>query len=453
MEFENLKKTPVYGALSAMGKRIFLPQGIIYWAGLAKKNAKINGTIGTAMGNELKDLMKDPGQDRVTFYLKNLGDHVDPGLDPATISRYAPVAGIPALRQKWKDWILEKTGLKEQAGASELLTLPVVTNGLTNGVFLTGSLFLDPGDLVLLSNKHWGNYDTILGLNLGASIDTFNTFNGKDFDIDSLVEKTIEHIDKQGKAVVLLNFPNNPSGYVPTTGTIESIADALVKVATEKKKPLVVICDDAYESYVYDENAEVRSIFSFMVGKCPFLIPVKLDGASKEFLFYGGRVGFITVATSKEWKAPLDEVKRELDNKLSGVIRSTISNASHVSQQLVLKLMEERGKSLQERQKVINVLKDRWEVFNGACRSLEEPGKGLYFDPFQGGFFAFLNLPAGVKARDFATRLIEEHKIGVIPIEKSNIGVNGIRVAYCSMLEDEIKTAIKAIKETLTKVM
>jgi len=57
MEFEVIKKTPLYNALSEQGKRIYLPQGIFHWSGRAKKEAEIMGTIGSAFGYE-KDFIE-----------------------------------------------------------------------------------------------------------------------------------------------------------------------------------------------------------------------------------------------------------------------------------------------------------------------------------------------------------------------------------------------------------
>ncbi|MBD3186418.1 aminotransferase class I/II-fold pyridoxal phosphate-dependent enzyme [Candidatus Bathyarchaeota archaeon] len=451
MEFKALARTPIFKALSTTGKRIFLPQGIFYWAGMAKKKASINGTIGTAMGNEIKDLLEDGTTGRGTFFIKSMKDHLGTGLKAGNVASYAPIAGLPDLRSTWRDWILEKTGLAG-GGMEDAITLPVVTNGLTNGIFFIGKLFADPGDHVLTSSKHWGNYDTILHLNLGATVSTFNTFKGKEFDVEDLGKQVRILLKKQGKLLLLLNFPNNPSGYVPDTTTMKQIASEVDQACKELEKPLIVICDDAYEGYIYDETADTLGLFPYLVERCkdnPHLIPVKLDGASKELLFYGGRVGFMTFAVSPASKGVLEEIKKELDNKLSGMVRSTISNASRVSQELVLQLLSNKVKSFKERGDVINVLKERWTVFMEQCKQIEATSKGIYFDPFQGGFFAFLNLPSSFPAKEIATKLIDDHALGVIPIEKPDIGVNGIRIAYCSMLKSEISSAIDAISKTL----
>ncbi|MHA1849330.1 MAG: aminotransferase class I/II-fold pyridoxal phosphate-dependent enzyme, partial [Promethearchaeota archaeon] len=303
MEFKFLEQTPLNDAFSKLGKRIYLPQGIFYWAGLAKKNAKINATIGTGLGNELEYFdIKEPSQKKI-FYLEPLKEYVGKEIEPDKIAGYAPIGGLLSLRKRWKEWILSKTKLGDVKGASELVTLPIVTCGLTNGIFTMVRLFISAGEKVITTDKHWGNYDNIIKLNVGGQVETFSTFKNGKFDIESLERIVVSNIKEQGKAIILLNFPNNPTGYSPTTEEMEDIANTLIKLANEHHAPIVTLCDDAYEGYIYDERAEVRSLFSFLVDKSPYLIPVKLDGASKELLFYGGRVGFITFGLSSEWKS------------------------------------------------------------------------------------------------------------------------------------------------------
>ncbi|MHA1716025.1 MAG: aminotransferase class I/II-fold pyridoxal phosphate-dependent enzyme [Promethearchaeota archaeon] len=449
MSFEELKKTPIYPALSNFGKRIYLPNGIFYWAGLAKKAANINATIGTAKGSELPDLMTSSGKGKVTFYLKNLQNLVAGNIDPSVIASYAPIAGLPDLRKKWKSWIIKKSGIERVKELAELISIPIVTSGLTNGLHLVIRLFASEGENVIICNKRWGNYDTIIRYNVGAGITNFETFDNKEFNTSEMSEKTKETGEKQGKIILLLNFPNNPTGYCPTQDTMEKIAESLKSCAEDLEKPIIVICDDAYEGYVYDKNAEKRSLFPFLLDQSPYLIPVKIDGASKELLFYGGRVGFITFGFSSEWNVDLTKAASELENKVAGAIRSTISNTAHLSQKIVLKLLDDLESCLSNRQQVIKILEQRWKVIKEKSNEIEDPDRGILFDPFQGGFFAFLNLPSSMPADKFAKNLLENYKVGVIPISNPSTAVNGIRIAYCSMAENEIENALKLISNLL----
>nr|MDO8111954.1 aminotransferase class I/II-fold pyridoxal phosphate-dependent enzyme [Candidatus Sigynarchaeota archaeon] len=448
-DFPALNNTPIFSALSAFGKRIYLPKGIFYWAGKAK-NAAINATIGDAKGAELNQYLDVQSTKSITFFVKNISELLGSKIDASTIASYAPIQGLAELRSKWKEWILEKTGLKAVANIQSLLSTPVVVAGVTNAIYFVVKLFISEGETVLIADKYWENYDTIIGLNIGGNVDVFNTFDPKTrhFDVAAMSKKVDEIGKKQGKVVLLLNFPNNPTGYAPSPAEMAKITDAIVKSADKLKKPVIVLVDDAYEGYVYDKNAEKKSLFAYLVDKHPMVIPVKLDGASKELLFYGGRVGFITFGFSSKWGVDLKKLDEDIVDKLSGAIRGTNSNGSHISQMIVLKMMENMAKSIENRQKVIDVLTDRFNVFVKAAANLNKPEKCIYFDPYNGGFFAFLNLPKDIPADKLATKLLDEQKLGVIPVQ-TKAGVNGIRIAYCSMPVADIGPALDKIAALL----
>jgi len=247
---------------------------------------------------------------------------------------------------------------------------------------------------------------------------------------------------------MLINFPNNPTGFSPTSDEMEDIAQALINAANKLNKPLIVLTDDAYEGYVYEETAEKKSLFTFLVDKHPMLVPIKLDGVSKQLLFYGGRVGFITFGFSSAWDVDLKQLNDEVCSKISGAIRGTTSNSSHISQMLVLKLMEHLETTMENRQKVFDVLVERYNAFNAAAQKLNRPEEGIYFDPYGAGFFALLNLPPSIPADQLARRLLDEQGLGVIPVQ-SKTGVNGIRIAFSSMSVADIEASLEKIASLL----
>ncbi|MEX2757932.1 MAG: aminotransferase class I/II-fold pyridoxal phosphate-dependent enzyme, partial [Candidatus Sigynarchaeota archaeon] len=210
-DFLALKQTPIWEAFSPFGKRVYLPQGIFYWAGLAK-NAAINATIGDAKGAELNQYLDVKSTKSITFFVKNIAELLGTGVDASIISSYAPIAGLPELRAKWKDWILEKCSLKSSSNVPSLVSTPVVVAGVTNAIYFTVKFFANEGETVLVADKYWENYDTIINLNLGANLDVFNTFKDGKFDVTAMRVKAEEIGKKQGKVILLLNFPNNPTG-------------------------------------------------------------------------------------------------------------------------------------------------------------------------------------------------------------------------------------------------
>jgi aspartate/methionine/tyrosine aminotransferase len=136
--------------------------------------------------------------------------------------------------------------------------------------------------------------------------------------------------------VAFLNIPSNPGGYSPAVEERRQLKESLVEVAG--KRPLVVICDDAYAGLVFEPEIPGESLFWDLAAAHPNLIPVKVDGATKEFSFFGGRVGFLTFALDPE-----SETARILENKLKMLVRATIGSPVAASQVILLQALRKKG--------------------------------------------------------------------------------------------------------------
>ncbi|MHA1194602.1 MAG: aminotransferase class I/II-fold pyridoxal phosphate-dependent enzyme [Promethearchaeota archaeon] len=457
MEFKVIDKTPIYETFSNIGKRIYLPQGIFYWSRRAKNEGELIATIGAAQSFE-SDFKEDGSTQWIPCYLEQIQDYFK-SLKINDIVSYAPISGLPELRTIWKEWIIKKAMVKqllsekEKDNLSKYITTPIVTNGVTNGIFTCATLFLDPGEFIICPNKRWINYDNIIERMIGGRIKSFNFFKDGNIDLDSL-SSTIEEVQRdQKKIIFILNFPNNPTGYIPS----KHEASELVKLLREKNedlsKPFIILVDDAYETYVYEDKSMQRSIFYELHHIDSDVIPIKLDGISKEFLLYGGRIGFITIGLKSSWindEQELSLLKKELENKISGLLRSTISNCNHFYQALMIKILREKGiNNLEDSiDRVKVMLKQRFDLINQQLNSINN--EHLSIDPNGGGFFVFLNIsPQKASAIDFAEHLLKKYKIGVIPIENPRENINGIRIAYCSVDIKNIPKIVEKIKLAL----
>ena len=455
MNFSIIQKTPIYKAFSEIGKRIFLPEGIFYWAKRAREEAELIGTLGAAYGFE-KDFIDGGSNDWLPCYLKEITDYSR--LTVKEIVPYTSIGGLQETREIWKEWIVQKSlySNKEDILFSRLnkyITTPVITGGITNGIFQACSLFLNPSDSIIVPNKRWGNYDNIISKFIGAKSKSFEFFKNNRINIEGL-KTTIEDVAKiQEKIVILLNFPNNPTGYVPTTEEGSTLVEMLKESQLTHEKPIIVLVDDAYEPYVFKDNVLNRSIFYDLHQLDENVIPIKLDGITKELLIYGGRIGFITLGLKPSWienNGELQILKDEIHNKLEGFIRATISNCNSFYQVLIHKLFHEKGMEqiMQSRREVQNLLKERYDCINSELLKINNPNMSI--DPNSGGFFVFLNLNANkIKATEFADRLLKQYKVGIIPIEKLDENINGIRIAYCSIDLSEIPELIKRINSAL----
>ena len=450
MEFNILPKTPLYKAFSDVGKRIYLPNGIFYWSGRAKKEAEYSATLGAAYGYE-KDFIPGGSSEWLPCYLKSVRSQFQ-DFNVNHLVPYAPIPGIAGLRSAWKDIIVKKGPFihpPEIQFLKDYTTLPIITNGVTNAIFSTLLMFLSPNETVIIPNKRWGNYDNIVKL-LGGKIKSFQFFYESKLNLIGLKEVLEETASIQKKVIILLNFPNNPTGYVPTNEEKDAMIELLIEIYNKFKIPLIILIDDAYEPYVFDKNRVKHSIFYELQKLNEDIIPIKLDGVTKELLLYGARIGFITIGLKPKWvesNGELQNLKEEIDNKLSGLIRSTISNCNHFYQAIVQKLLNERGidKFLLERKTVQDLLQTRYEVINNQIATINIPG--ISIDPNGGGFFIFINIdPKIVKANVLADHLLKKYKVGIIPIEKPEENINGIRIAYCSINLDQIPEFVQRIK-------
>lgn len=409
----------VYEMLSGTGRDLFFPKGILTQAAEAKEKAyRFNATIG--MATEKGRLMHLP---TVMNML--------PSFTADQALAYAPSYGLMSLRRAWQKAEYEKN---PSLGGKDI-SLPVVTSALTHGLSVTAAMWVDPGDVVLLPDKIWGNYNLIFGVLAGAEIERFRFFDQKlDFNLKAFDSAVRTHGRRKGKIIVVLNFPNNPTGYTVSPAEADGIASSLAGAA-EDGINVVAVADDAYFGLVYREGVLAESIFARLHGLHPRLLAVKLDGATKEDLVWGLRVGFVTYgAVFEQDSRPAYEA---LEKKTAGAIRGSISNASNLSQQILLKSLESPGFE-SEKQEKFHLMRERaMEV----KRVLSSPDYSDAWDhyPFNSGYFMCLRIK-GVDAEALRLHLLEAYGIGIIAIDDSDL-----RIAFSCMEREDIQELFDTI--------
>ena len=430
--------TPLDAFLSPRGRAARMPEGIRVWGERAARAGGLDATMGVV--TVPPGILQAGGDVDSIAFLPEIRAAFG-AWTPAEVFPYAPVAGLGAFRQRWREWIAGKAaagGTPE--GLEPRLTLPVATAGVTGGLCAVGLLVLEPGERVLVPDRRWDGYDTTFGTVAGARLEPVRLLDGAAWDVPAWERAMGELVEAQGRAVCVLNFPHNPTGYVPTEEEAESFAAAAARVAERTSGRLVVICDDAYEGYVYTGRPR-GSIFYRLVDRHERLLPVKCDGITKELLFWGGRLGAVTAALPGAW----DEAAREAaavawESKLSAVVRGMISSASTAVQSLVARVLADPDAVRAAREPVLRLLAERREV---TAAALEAPAARRAFraDPFHGGLFALLHLREG-DAVETAERLLTEDRIGLVPFRDA-AGLNALRVTYATLPTDRIGEVIE----------
>lgn len=408
------EKNPiVFEMLSKRGKNIFFPKKGILGQTAEAKGTKINATIGAAV--------EDDGS---PMRLEAIASKIN--LDPSLVFPYAPSFGRPDIRAKWKSMIYEKNpGL-----SGVVLSLPVVTNALTHGISMAGYMFLDPQDQVIVPDLFWGNYNLTLTNMYGSPVVKFNLFKNGGFDLESFEAKLNE--GGIGKKVVILNFPNNPSGYTPTFAEQDAIVD-IIKASAEKGNKIVAITDDAYFGLVYEEGIAEESIFTPLSQLHENVLAVKVDGATKEDYVWGFRVGFITYGI----KGGDAALYGALEAKTAGAIRGNISNAANISQSLLLSAFESPEYADQKKAK-FEIMKRRYDAVKDALS--DEKYKACFEAiPYNSGYFMCVKLAEGLNGEEVRQVLISKYSIGLISLG------NVLRIAFSAVAAADVKEMFEGI--------
>ena len=415
-----IENKPVFRLLSDLGKRMYFPKGIISQSAEAKKHAyKYNATIGMAM---------EGGQ---TMFIPSMRKLVN-GLSATEMFAYAPTAGLPELRQIWMMEMIRKN----PSLVKKSVSMPIITSGLTHGLSIVSDLFVGENDDVVIPDMFWGNYKLIFNVMHKAKVDTFALFDENYHFNANAMEETIKKMGQ--KVVLLLNFPNNPTGYSPSTQEQQQIVQALVRQA-DAGKDIFVICDDSYFGLFFEDVIEHQSIFASLCDAHDNITAVKIDGATKEELVWGFRTGFITYGG----KALDEDAISVLEKKTMGSIRSTVSTCSTISQNIILKGMRSITYH-QEKAAVVAKMKGRYMQVKRAIEAMPEdvPLVALSFN--SGYFMTFVVKKIG--AENLRKYLLMQYGIGTI-----SIGEKYLRVAFSSVdinnIHDLFGTIFKAAKE------
>ncbi len=144
--------------------------------------------------------------------------------------------------------------------------MPIVTGGVTHALSLVGDLFVDKGDMVLLPDKFWENYELLFGVRCQAQLAAVSRSSTRPaaFNVEALRQALATRAGSW-KTVLILNFPNNPTGYSITKSEAEQIAGVL-REAAEDGRNLVVVTDDAYFGLFYGEDVAQESLFARLAG-------------------------------------------------------------------------------------------------------------------------------------------------------------------------------------------
>jgi aspartate/methionine/tyrosine aminotransferase len=413
--------------LSKSGRRYYFPHGIIAQSAESKQGAhRANATIGMAY-REGKPLLASSIADSL------------PTLNAEETVAYAPTAGVMEARKLWRELLLQKN----PSINPEHISLPVVVPGITAGISYMADLFLDEEASIITSDPCWDNYGLIFRDRRGAGMTAVPFFGSGPEELPGLdlpaIGAAVEGAAKNGAVRIILNFPNNPSGYSPTREEADALV-ALLQGVARQGRDVLVICDDAYFGLFYEENTGGESLFARLASLDERVLAVKIDGPTKEDYAWGFRMAFVTFGSQGLTAGHFDA----LIQKLMGVIRSSVSCSNTPVQHLMLRILAD-PRTIREKESFYTLLRRRYRLVKDfIAQNPDHPHlKPL---PFNSGYFMSFRC-CGIDADLLRKRLLAEQGIGVIAL-----GRDYIRVAFSSIDEELIPEVYRRIYETAEKM-
>ncbi|MDD3205074.1 MAG: aminotransferase class I/II-fold pyridoxal phosphate-dependent enzyme [Lachnospiraceae bacterium] len=283
----------------------------------------------------------------------------------------------------------------------------IVTVGGSEAIDIGLRAMLEPGDEVLIPQPCYVSYEpcTILagGKPVIIELKNENQFRLTPQEIlDAVTEKT---------KVLILAFPNNPTGAIMERKDLEAIAKVIIE------KDLFVISDEIYSELSYAEKHVSIANIPGMRERT-----IVINGFSKSFAMTGWRLGY---ACGPE----------PIITQMVKIHQFAIMCAPTTSQYAAVEALKNGDEDVQRMK----------EAYNQRRRYLIHVFKELNlecFEPF-GAFYVFPCIKEfGMTSEEFATRFLEEEKVAVVPgTAFGDCGEGFLRISYAYSMED-LKLAI-----------
>lgn len=280
----------------------------------------------------------------------------------------------------------------------------MVTVGASQGFMITMMALLNPGDKVLIPSPYFPlyGYSSILSGGDTIKVDT----SADDFVL------TAENLEAQLQAhpevkLLMLNYPNNPTGTTYTKAQIQALAAVL-----EKYPDVYILSDEIYGDLVYGEGVHYS-----MVQALPERT-ILLAGASKSYAMTGFRLGFL-------------HIPGHLYEELFKIFQTMVTCVSTPDQWAGVAAYNEGDQGIDEMKSEYD-RRRKMIVERMSAMGIEIPHP-------DGAFYVFPRIPAkyGDDDKSFALDLAEKAKVGVIPGSAFGPGGQGyFRFSYAASYED-----------------
>lgn len=292
----------------------------------------------------------------------------------------------------------------------------MVTVGASEGVDLAMRTLLCPGDEVLIPDPSYVSYMPCVTMAGGRAV-PIPTRVEDEFKVNPEI---LESLITPRTKVLVLCYPNNPTGAIMTASELKAIAEIV------EKHDLLVVSDEIYAELTYGEKPASFAALPGMRDRT-----VLLSGFSKAFAMTGWRIGY--VATNPEFLAAMVKIHQY-----------TALCAPVMGQMAALEALR-NGEN--EKERMVNTYNQRRRLVVNGFREM-----GLdCFEP-KGAFYAFPSIKStGLNSVEFAEKLLQHAKVAVVP--GTAFGPSGeghIRCSY-AYSTTQLKEALERISDFIQK--
>lgn len=324
-------------------------------------------------------------------------------------TKYTANSGLAELRKAISENIRKNTGVS-YCDNDEI----IVTVGGSEGIDISIRTLIESGDEVLIVEPCFVCYAPIVSLCGGVPVSVQTT---EETQFRLTPEMLREKITDKTK-LLILPFPNNPTGAIMERSDLEAIAEVI------RDTNILILSDEIYSSLTYgSKHCSIIEIDGMKERT------IYVNGFSKAYAMTGWRLGYVA--------GPKPIIKQMLKIHQYGIMSSPT-----ISQYAAVEALENCDEDIIKMRDEYD-MRRRWLV-----KALNDIGLTC-FEP-KGAFYVFPSIKStGLTSEEFCERLVYEHNVAVVPGNAfGECGEGYIRISYAYSLK-HIMTAIDRIKEFL----
>lgn len=326
---------------------------------------------------------------------------------------YTPNRGFTALREEISNYYSRRFNLKYDPATQVLVTV-----GGSEAIDVAIRCLAGPGDEVIIPQPSFVCYEP-LTLMAGATPVLMDTKVENEFRV---VPEDLEKAITDKTKLLILPYPNNPTGGIMEKEDLEKIAQVI------KKHDIMVLSDEIYAELTYNEQRHIS--IANIDGMYERTIVV--NGFSKSYAMTGWRLGYALGPT-------------EILSQMTKLHQFCIMSAPTTAQYAAIEALKKGDNDIESMRSEYEMRK------NFIVGSFEKLGLTC-FEP-KGAFYCFPCIKStGLSSEEFCTRLIKEKHVAVVPGNAfGESGEGFIRVSYCNSLAN-ISKAMKRIESFLQEL-